>query len=93
MGDSNDSWIWCAKTGDFQTFQAMLKHSPEKVNEQMNGRYLIHYAADSGNFDILQELIKNGANINIKDKFGITPLLAAIYESHASCVSYVYMKQ
>jgi ankyrin repeat protein len=76
----------------------------------MNGRSLLHYAADAGNFDILKELINNGANVNVnnlnrtvsldltksffftfqsKDKFGLTPLLAAIYEDHTDCVKYL----
>ncbi len=33
----------------------------------MNGRSLLHYAADAGNFDILKELINNGANVNVNN--------------------------
>jgi ankyrin repeat protein len=32
----------------------------------MNGRTLLHYAADSGNSDVLKELIQNGAKVNVK---------------------------
>jgi ankyrin repeat protein len=31
----------------------------------MNGRSLLHYAADAGNFDVLKELVNNGANVNV----------------------------
>ncbi len=74
----------------------------------MNGRSLLHYAADAGNFDVLKELVSHGANVNVnnlferisfyyltifiiqsKDKFGLTPLLAAIYEDHIDCVKYL----
>ena len=33
----------------------------------MNGRSLLHYAADAGNFDVLKELISHGANVNVKE--------------------------
>lgn len=33
----------------------------------MNGRSLLHYAADAGNYDVLKELINNGANVNVKN--------------------------
>jgi ankyrin repeat protein len=33
----------------------------------MNGRSLLHYAADAGNFDVLKELINNGANVNVNN--------------------------
>ncbi|CAF0763454.1 unnamed protein product [Adineta ricciae] len=93
MGDStvstNESMIWCAKTGELQSLKTLLKEHPGKVNEQMNGRSLLHYAADAGNFDVLKELVNNGANVNSKDKFGLTPLLAAIYEDHTDCVKYL----
>jgi ankyrin repeat protein len=34
----------------------------------MNGRSLLHYAADAGNFDVLKELVNNGANVNVNTK-------------------------
>lgn len=92
MSDStstNDSMIWCAKTGELQSLKSLLKDNPGKVNELMHGRSLLHYAADAGNFDVLKELIANGANVNSKDKFDLTPLLAAIYEDHTDCVKYL----
>jgi ankyrin repeat protein len=33
----------------------------------MNGRSLLHYAADAGNFDVLKELVNNGANVNVNN--------------------------
>jgi len=34
----------------------------------MNGRSLLHYAADAGNFDVLKELVDNGANVNVNNR-------------------------
>jgi ankyrin repeat protein len=36
-----------------------------KISEKINGRTLLHYAADAENEDILKELINNGANVNV----------------------------
>jgi len=91
MSDSastNESMIWCAKTGELQSLKTLLKEvlikylkndfysinlfffvqHPGKVNEQMNGRSLLHYAADAGNFDVLKELVDNGANVNVNNR-------------------------
>jgi ankyrin repeat protein len=35
----------------------------------MNGRSLLHYAADAGNFDVLKELVSHGANVNVNNLF------------------------
>ncbi len=83
---TNESMIWCAKTGELQSLKILLKEvrmndlkmcfctflfcflqHPGKVNEQMNGRSLLHYAADAGNYDVLKELVNNGANVNVNN--------------------------
>lgn len=82
-----------------------------KINESVDGRNLVHYAADYGQDQVLEYLISKSANVNVsdsifdqsnliliwtcwhpkqmqvKDKHGITPLLAAIWEGHTECVS------
>lgn len=56
------------------------------MNEEINGRSLLHYAADYGQSDVLSYLIGKGGSVDSPDKHGITPLLAAIWEGHTSCV-------
>ena len=41
----------------------------------MNGRSLLHYAADAGNFDVLKELVNNGANVNVSSCVEINTLI------------------
>ncbi|XP_073824776.1 myotrophin homolog isoform X2 [Musca autumnalis] len=62
------------------------------VNSEYNGRYPMHYAADYGQHEVLEYLIKMGAHLNVKDKHGITPLLAAIWEGHTECVKLLLEK-
>lgn len=56
------------------------------VNLPIEGRPPIHYASDYGQKEIVEYLISRGANVNATDKFGITALLAAIWEGHTECV-------
>jgi ankyrin repeat protein len=50
------------------------------VSQDVNRRTPMHWAADFGHVEVLQYLHSKGAQINAKDNFGITPLLAAVYE-------------
>ncbi|CAI8015499.1 Myotrophin [Geodia barretti] len=61
-------------------------------NELMNGRNALHYAADYGQAEVVSLLLKLKADINTPDKFGITPLLAAVYEGHKDVVKVLLEK-
>ena len=51
----------------------------ENVNFQdANGYSYLHAAAQSESIEIIDKLLKRGAYIDIKDKFGRTPLMIAI---------------
>ena len=52
----------------------------------------MHYAADYGQTEVLQYLVSKGANINTKDKHGISVILAAIWEGHIECVKFLIQK-
>jgi len=82
MGDIE----WCIKNGDLEK----VKEAVEKgmnINESINGRLPVCFASDYGQLDVLNYLIKVGADVNVQDKYGISPLLAAIYEGHTKCVA------
>jgi ankyrin repeat protein len=50
------------------------------VNEQdKNGWSALYYAVDAGNISIIELLLRNGANVDIKDIYGITPLYRAVF--------------
>uniref|UniRef100_A0A671SBG0 Myotrophin n=1 Tax=Sinocyclocheilus anshuiensis TaxID=1608454 RepID=A0A671SBG0_9TELE len=65
----------------------------EDVNRTLEGgRKPLHYAADSGQAEMLEFLLSKGADVNAPDKHGITPLLSATYEGHVSCVKILLEK-
>ena len=52
----------------------------------------MHLAADYGQLEVLEYLVSQGADINAKDKHGISVILAAIWEGHAKCVKFLLEK-
>ncbi|KAH9283957.1 Myotrophin [Echinococcus granulosus] len=96
---SEEQFKWCIETGDINGFKDALKNvkcllsnflQVKDLNKGLgNGRRPIHIAADFGHLQILELLVKEGADVNVKDNFGITPLLAAVYEEHADCVEFL----
>ncbi|XP_068158269.1 myotrophin isoform X1 [Drosophila tropicalis] len=89
---SNESVIWTIKNGEFDAVQTTFFNNLHKVNDEIEGRCPIHYAADFGQLKVLQYLINIGADVNKRDKHGITPLLAAVWEGHTSCVKLLLEK-
>ncbi|KAF6031868.1 hypothetical protein EB796_009770 [Bugula neritina] len=79
---------WSVKNGDLNA----VKNLGTDVNEMLDSRYPLHFAADYGQLEVLEYLISQGADINAEDKYGITPLLSAIYEGHEKCVALLLEK-
>lgn len=67
--------IDAARQGDLAGVKAILHKHPEFVNQRdPTGATALHYAAFGGHRSIVQELVKQGADINATDsKFGATP--------------------
>ncbi|KAM4614934.1 myotrophin [Polymixia lowei] len=89
MGDTE--LVWAVKNGDMDEVKNLLVKVD--VNRTLlAGRAALHYAADHGQTEILEYLLSKGASIDAPDKYGITPLLSAIYEGHVSCVKILLEK-
>lgn len=82
MGDEIQ---WAAQNGDVDILKSMI----EKVDinaEIKNGRQLLHIAADYGQREVVEFLLSKGAEVNGRDKHGMTPIMAAIFEGHTETV-------
>uniref|UniRef100_A0A8C6TNC9 Myotrophin n=1 Tax=Neogobius melanostomus TaxID=47308 RepID=A0A8C6TNC9_9GOBI len=86
-----DKLMWALKNGQLDEVRATLV-TAEDVNRMLEGRMPLHVAADFGQVEVVEYLISKGANVNAPDKHGITPLLSACYENHASCVKILLEK-
>jgi ankyrin repeat protein len=67
--------IEAAKRGDLDSVKAVLCDHPEVLNHRDgNGATPLHYAAFGGHRSVVQELVRQGAEVNAKDsEFGATP--------------------
>lgn len=43
-------------------------------------------AAKEGSYDMLESYLKNGSDPNIRDKYGMTPLIASVRGGHTECL-------
>lgn len=88
-----DEAKWAAQNGDVEKLREAIGSPGFNINGDVGmGRQLIHCAADYGQTEVLQILLANGADVNAKDKHGITPLLNAIFEGHARAVKLLLEK-
>lgn len=56
--------------------------SLENINHQdLNGMCLLHVAAQESNLEVTKELLQKGANPNIIDKYGNSPLWMATFNA------------
>ncbi|XP_015928988.1 myotrophin isoform X1 [Parasteatoda tepidariorum] len=85
-------FLWSLTNGDLEQVKDFVENQGVDINNSIDGRLPIHYAADYGQRDVLNYLIDKGANIDAKDKYGISALLAAIWEGHTSCVKLMLEK-
>jgi len=83
---------WAVKNGDLDKVKDFIESQGTNVNVDIDGRSPLHYAADYGQTEVLQYLVSKGANINTKDKHGISVILAAIWEGHIDCVKFLIQK-
>lgn len=89
-----DTVVWALKTGDMEVVQANLVTADDvnRVVEERSGRLPLHIAADFGQEEVMMYLIAIGADINVVDNNGFTPLICACYESHSACVKLLLEK-
>jgi len=77
---------WSIQNGDLDSVRQFVEKDLGAVNAAIDGRPPLVFAADYGQVKIVEYLISKGGQLNIADKHGITPLLAAVFEGHTNCV-------
>jgi ankyrin repeat protein len=83
---TNDGWtplVSAAEKGHLTTVQALLGAPDIDIDAQnVSGATALIFAAMHGHLTTLQRLIEKGANVNITDNGGWTPLMLAIEKGH-----------
>ena len=79
-------FAWAIKNGEVEVVKQRVEGDGLDVNALVEGRTPLHYAADYGQVPVMEYLLARGAVVDAKDKHGISPLLAAVWEGHVDCV-------
>jgi len=76
-----------ARAGYPSVAAALLDHDPSLLEERNNNsKAPIHRAACSGNVEVMEELIKRGSNVNLKDRWGESVIEMAVCKEKAAAV-------
>jgi ankyrin repeat protein len=77
-----------AEKGDVATLKVLLERNPELINgKDFYGETSLHYACVRGHIDVVEFLIKKGANLHVKDNDEFSPLHFATGSGHKEVVS------
>ena len=88
-----DEFKWAVQNGDLAKVKQACSQDNFNINADLgSGRTALHCAADYGQTEIVKYLLSKGANVNALDKYGISPLLNAVFESHTDCVKVLLEK-
>ena len=64
---------------DSVAFEKLLTKGADVNELDYNNLSALFYACQNGQYEMAKSLIQNGANIEIKDRFGKTPLSMAVF--------------
>jgi ankyrin repeat protein len=79
-----------SETGDADSVRGLLKRSPDLAYVQDKvGRMPIHLAAIRGHKNVVEVLLANKVDVNIKDKSGRTPLHWAAHDGHTDLARFL----
>ncbi|KAM8921190.1 60 kDa lysophospholipase isoform 2-T2 [Pelodytes ibericus] len=67
-----------AKTGDINALEAIRDMGGNLSSEDYDGRTPLHVASCEGHYTVVQYLLKHGATVYAKDRYGDTPLMNAL---------------
>ena len=85
--------MWAAYTGDVEIVKLILQHSSGQLNAQdkLGRTALVNAARKDNNGDVIRVLLEAGANRNIADNSGNTPILVAIHSGFTANVKELRM--
>eukprot|EP00252_Welwitschia_mirabilis_P004144 TRINITY_DN14367_c0_g1_i3.p1 TRINITY_DN14367_c0_g1~~TRINITY_DN14367_c0_g1_i3.p1 ORF type:complete len:437 (-),score=71.32 TRINITY_DN14367_c0_g1_i3:101-1411(-) len=71
--------LYLANKGDSEGIKDLLDNGMDVNSKDFDSRTALHVAACEGHVDVVNLLIRRGANVNAKDRWGSTPLADAIH--------------
>ena len=84
QGSSVTPIVDSARAGAAETLRALLRDGGDVDEAQADGRTALHFAADDGNLELVELLVRAGANVDVGTRIGAyTPLHMASGNGHA----------
>ncbi len=88
---NGDMLVGLTNIGQIKAIQELIATGKVDVNyKDENGNSAINIAARHNDFDIVQLLVENGANVNTQDGWGRTPILWAEKHKNAEMIEYCH---
>ena len=81
-----------ADYGKQNAFEMLIQNGADPPLKTKTGSSLLHFAAQSGNTCIINELSSLDLNIHLKDVYGKTPLTRAIERNNTDTVKFLTSK-
>ena len=84
------SIIAAAEQNDLTTFMSIMRSTSISIDVQNdNGATALQWAAHHGNLEMVDTLITSGANVNLANEVGYTPLIHACMGEHEGVALYL----
>ncbi len=79
--------MYAAREGSLQAVRALVASKADLNLTEPDGTSALLFSMINGHYDIAEDLVKAGANVNLADRTGMTPLYAAV-DMHTMPSSY-----
>jgi hypothetical protein len=79
--DPNDMLFFAASIGDSEKVKTALKKGADVNSRHLNQNTALHAASVQSKYDIMKQLMEAGADVNAKNKDGLTPLMMVAFET------------
>eukprot|EP01059_Diplonema_ambulator_P018012 TRINITY_DN3017_c0_g1_i2.p1 TRINITY_DN3017_c0_g1~~TRINITY_DN3017_c0_g1_i2.p1 ORF type:complete len:802 (+),score=150.98 TRINITY_DN3017_c0_g1_i2:38-2443(+) len=84
-----DDLITAAAKGDVAELKRLLAKGANVNKTDYDQRSALHLAAEEGHYEVVKLLIKHKADLNVKDRWGVTPLRGALRNTHNNIADYL----
>jgi ankyrin repeat protein len=83
-GDSSTPLIWASFCQNTEILRWLIENRAHVDHQNRNGYCALHTAAQEGHIDVVHRLLSHGANTELQDVYGNTPLWTAVFNARGN---------